>query len=315
MTPSPFATSDAVQLSDKQVDAALLAAARRRDGFREEYPFSSHWLRVGDETLHYVDEGNGPTLLMVHGNPTWSFAWRRLIGALSTSYRVIAIDHLGCGFSQKPQKRDTYTLENHVRRLEALVRTLQLQDITLFGHDWGGAIGMGCAGRHPDRFQRFVLMNTAAFHSRQIPMRIAACRIPALGRLGVQGLNLFARMALRMAVQKPLTAAARLGFLAPYDSWQHRIAVYEFVRDIPLRPAHRSYRTLTRIENGLSQFDKHPMLLIWGMQDWCFTPAFFNEFCQRFPMAEQLPVSDAGHYVFEDAYQEILPAIREFLQK
>ena len=173
---------------------------------------------------------------------------------------------------------------------------------------------MGCAQLAADRFRRFVLMNTAAFCSRQVPRRIAVCRIPLLGQIGVRGFNLFARMALHMAVEQPLTPSARSGFLAPYDSWQNRIAVHEFVRDIPLRPSHRSYQTLVDIEQGLKQFQRHPMLLIWGMRDWCFTPAFFNEFCQRFPQAEQFPIAAAGHYVFEDAHQQMLPRIRKFLE-
>ena len=172
---------------------------------------------------------------------------------------------------------------------------------------------MGCAGRQPDRFRRFVLMNTAAFRSRRIPLRIAVCRIPLLGTFGMRGLNLFSLAALKMASEKPLTPAARRGLVAPYDSWSNRIAVKEFVHDIPLRPSHRSYRTLTDVEEGLDQFRSHPMLLIWGMKDWCFTPHFYDEFRQRFPEAVQHPVADAGHYLFEDAHQELLTASERFL--
>lgn len=305
-------------LSPDQVDRRLLERSQQRQGFADEYPFASHWFRVDvsgfdDCVQHYVDEGNGPVLLMVHGNPTWSFAWRRLISDLSHDYRVIAIDHLGCGFSAKPQRRDLYTLDGHISRLVALVQALDLHNVTLFGHDWGGAIGMGCAGRLPERFDRFVLMNTAAFRSQAIPLRIAVCRIPVLGRWGVQGLNLFARAALTMAVERPLAAAARTGLMAPYDSWPNRIAVHEFVQDIPLKPAHRSYATLQQVESGLQQFSDSPMLLIWGMRDWCFSPAFYDEFRQRFPHAETMPLSDAGHYVFEDAHETMLPRIRQFL--
>lgn len=302
------------RLSDDQVPPELLLRSQRRDGFEDVYPFRSHWLQSGAGVLHYVDEGSGPVLLMSHGNPTWSFAWRRLITDLSRDYRVIAVDHLGCGFSERPAGRTALTLAAHIDHLGALLKALDLQQVTLFGHDWGGAIGMGCAADQPERFGRFVLMNTAAFRSRQIPLRIAACRIPLLGRLGVRGLNLFVRMALRMAVTRPLEESARRGLVAPWDSWQNRAAVHEFVRDIPLRASHRSYQTLVRVEQGLSRFREHPMLLVWGMQDWCFTPRFFNEFCQRFPQAEQFPLPDAGHYVFEDAHERILPRVRQFLE-
>lgn len=262
--------------------------------------------------MHFVDEGTGPVLLMVHGNPTWSFAWRHLVRELSSDYRVIAVDHLGCGFSEKPQA-DVYTLDQHISRLQALTECLDLQNVTLFAHDWGGAIGMGCAGRQPDRFDRFVLMNTGAFRSTEIPFRIALCRIPLLGTFGMQALNLFSSAAVKMATEKGLSASAKTGMLAPYDSWQNRRAVREFVHDIPLNDSHRSYATLKAVEEGLAQFKDSPVLLFWGMKDWCFTPNFYSEFRKHFPNATTIEVPDAGHYVFEDAQDELLTAAREFL--
>jgi pimeloyl-ACP methyl ester carboxylesterase len=286
-----------------------------RRGFAEEYPFASHWFQTEWGIQHFVDEGSGPVLLMVHGNPTWSFAWRRLVAGFRERYRVIAIDHLGCGFSEKPQDRNVYTLDGHIRRLKALVELLGLNNVTLFGHDWGGAIGMGCAGRMKERFRRFVLMNTGAFRSQAIPFRIALCRIPVLGMLGDQGLNLFARAALTMAVEKPLTPAARAGFIAPYDSWNNRIAVHEFVQDIPLNDHHRSYETLTQVEQELTAFAQHPVKLIWGMKDWCFTPGeFLTGFTRRFPQASVTRIASAGHYVFEDAADQVLAESAAFLQ-
>ena len=262
--------------------------------------------------MHYIDEGSGPVLLMVHGNPTWSFAWRKLVKDLSNQYRVIAIDHLGCGFSEKPQE-DVYALDQHISRLVALVECLDLNDVTLFAHDWGGAIGMGCAGRVPERFSRFVLMNTGAFRSTAIPLRIAVCRIPLLGTIGMQGLNLFSVAALKMAAEKPLSSEAKRGLIAPYNNWANRRAVREFVHDIPLKSTNRSYATLKDVEAGLAKFKNSPMLLIWGMKDWCFTPAFYTEFCERFPNAIKHPIANAGHYIFEDAYDELLNESRKFL--
>lgn len=280
----------------------------------EEYPFASHWLPLAGGRMHYVEEGSGPPLLFVHGNPTWSFAWRRLISDMSRDYRCLAVDHLGCGRSDKPQQYE-YTLDRHVGNLVALIDALDLREITLVGHDWGGCIGMGAAVERPDRFARFVLMNTAAFRSTRLPLRIAVCRLPVLGALAVRGLNLFSRAALRMAVEKPLTPTARAGYLAPYDSWAHRIAVHRFVQDIPLRPSHPSYQRLLRIEEGLAQFRDRPMLLPWGERDWCFTPEFRREFERRFPQAESFPIADAGHYLFEDAPAALIERLREFLAR
>jgi haloalkane dehalogenase len=279
-----------------------------------EYPFAPRFLDLGGLKYHYVDEGSGPTILFVHGNPTWSFAWRHLLKDLSRDHRVIAVDHIGCGKSDKPQQYD-YVLENHVSNLTKLIDSLDLRDVTLVGHDWGGCIGMGAAGRRADRFRRFILMNTAAFRSKRIPLRIAVCRIPLLGRLAVRGFNAFAGSALWMAVehQQKFSAAARAGFIAPYDNWAHRIATHEFVKDIPLSPSHRSYQTLVGIEEGLAQFRDRPMLLLWGEKDWCFTTEFLKEWQQRLPAARTITYPDAGHYVFEDAKDRMPADVRAFL--
>ncbi|MCR9201800.1 MAG: alpha/beta fold hydrolase [Planctomycetaceae bacterium] len=306
--------STARLLQSADVPGALTSVAADRNGFEDEYPFVSHWADIDGHIMHYVDEGSGPVLLMVHGNPTWSFAWRHLVRELSTSYRVIAVDHIGCGFSAKPQD-DVYTLGGHISRLVALVEALDLTDITLFAHDWGGAIGMGTAGRLPDRFAKFVLMNTGAFRSTEIPFRIALCRIPLLGTIGMQAFNLFSQAAVFMATEKGLSPAARRGLLAPYNSWSNRRAVREFVHDIPLKPSHRSYQTLVDVENGLAQFANSPVLLVWGMKDWCFTPSFYNEFRRHFPQAQTVEISDGGHYIFEDSPEELLNCARDFLSQ
>lgn len=302
-------------MTESTVETDVKPAALSREGFEAEYPFASHFLDLEGHRYHYLDEGEGETLLFVHGNPTWSFAWRHLVRELSPAYRTIAIDHIGCGFSDKPQDYG-YTLENHIGNLVRFIEALDLNQITLIAHDWGGAIGLGAAAKRPERFSRFVLMNTAAFRSNRIPWRIAACRVPVLGPLAVRGLNLFSLAATWMAVnnRKRMTKEVRQGFLAPYNSWANRVAVLRFVQDIPLKPSHPSYQTLLEVEEGLSTFQASPMKLIWGMQDWCFTPAFLREFQQRFPHADVTEIEDAGHYVFEDAREELPGLIREFLK-
>lgn len=285
-------------------------------GFADEYPFESHFAKVNGEKIHYIDEGTGETILCVHGNPTWSFAWRNVVRRLSDRYRVIAIDHLGCGLSSKPLGH-RYSLAGHIANLQALVTQLDLNQITLFAHDWGGAIGMGTAGRQPERFSRFALFNTAAFRSKRIPLRIAVCRIPLFGTFALQGLNAFSRAAITMAVEKHdrMTPAVKRGYLAPYNSWANRAAVNAFVKDIPLRASHPSWLTLVDVENGLEQFKEHPMLLVWGERDWCFTPKFLDEFEERFPKAETLRIPDGGHYIFEDSHELFIPRVEEFLDR
>jgi pimeloyl-ACP methyl ester carboxylesterase len=279
--------------------------------WRDLYPFASHFHEVGGRRVHYVDEGAGPVVVCVHGNPTWSFYWRNVIQALAPTHRVIAIDHLGCGLSDKPED-GPYRLADHVARLASLVTTLDLRDITLLMHDWGGAIGMGAAVADPSRYTRFGVFNTAAFPSARIPWRIAMCRVPGLGPLGVRGLNGFAGAAITMGTEKGLAPDVAAGLLAPYDSWANRVAVQRFVEDIPMDPSHPSWKTLADIEAGLAQFKDHPMVIGWGEKDWCFTPLFRQEWERRFPKAEVHKFADCGHYVIEDAKDRLIPIIRAF---
>ncbi len=280
------------------------------------YPFESHEIFLDGHRYHYVDEGQGEPLLLVHGNPTWSFFWRELILALRGQYRVIAVDHIGCGLSDKPQQY-SYRLQQHIDNLSALVQSLDLRKVTLVAHDWGGAIGLGAALAAPERFARFVLSNTAGFRSPHIPWRIRLCHTPVFGTLAIRGLNAFLRAALRMALQKPerLTPAVRAGYLAPYDSWAHRIAIDRFVKDIPLSPRHPSYETLVQIERGLPMLADRPWLLLWGMHDWCFHPWYLERFLDFVPHAEVHRLKDAGHLILEDAPDESIEAVRTFLAK
>ncbi len=285
--------------------------------WRRLYPFASRELMIEGLRCHYVDEGRGHPLLLVHGNPTWSFYWRSLLNGLSDAFRLVAPDQIGCGLSEKPPRsRYPYTLRRRINDLCRLIEHLDLRSITLVAHDWGGAVGMGAAVEMPERFERFVLMNTAAFPASRCPWRIRVCRAPLLGPLAVQGLNLFARAALAMATARRagLPPEVRDGLLAPYDSWGHRAAIYHFVRDIPLSPRHESYAALARIASRLGQFEDRPFCFFWGMRDWCFTPWFLDQWLARFPRAEVHRFDDAGHYVLEDASERILPALRVFLQ-
>lgn len=284
--------------------------------WRSLYPFESHWASIGGLRVHYLDEGHGDVLLAVHGNPTWSFYWRELVKGLRGRRRLVVPDQVGCGLSDKPAPSEyPYRLARRIEDLKALIDHLGLERITLVAHDWGGAIGLGAAVAMPERFTRIVLLNTAAFRSRRMPWRIRVCRTPLLGRLGVQGLNLFARAALRMAVAKPerMTPVVRAGLLAPYDSWAHRAAIWRFVADIPMRPSHPSYAALCEIEAGLARLRALPACLIWGMRDWCFIPWYLDRFLEFFPAAEVHRLEDVGHYVMEDAYERVVPLVERFL--
>ena len=283
-------------------------------GLGDLYPFRPHFLDVGGPRMHYLDEGDGPVLVLLHGNPTWSFHFRELIKGLRDRYRIIAPDHIGCGLSEKPQTYD-YTLATHVANIERLIKHLSLEEVTLAMHDWGGAIGFGWAVRHPELVRRFVVFNSAAFVG-PCPLRIRVCRWPIVGALAVRGLNLFARLGPRMSCRKRerMTAEVRRGYLLPYRSVANRVAIHRFVQDIPLSRRHPSYRTLARIDESLAQFRDRPMLICWGGADFCFNDWFLKEWRRRFPEAQVHRFADAGHYVVEDACERILPRVKDFLE-
>jgi len=316
--------------------------------WQSEYPFAPHWIDLGEVRMHYLDEGPGsvpardanpgpsrahrdwtpagestqakapppndnPTLLFLHGNPTWSFYWRHLVKHFSETHRCVAPDHMGCGFSDKPEHYP-YTLAQHIANVRTLVHALDLRDVVLVVHDWGGAIGMGLAAQIADRVRGFVVCNTGAFRSNQMPPTIGLCRIPGFGALAIRGFNAFVRGALRYCARKPLTDAARAGYLAPYSTWEDRIANLRFVQDIPTQPGHPSWETLLEVEQGLKRFTQHPMLLCWGKHDFVFNDKFLHEWQQRFPQAQTEYYENAGHFVVEDARQEIINAVTGFLE-
>ncbi len=280
------------------------------------YPFTSHTLQLDSHKYHFLDEGLGETLLMLHGNPSWSFYYRNLILGLKTSYRCVVPDHMGMGKSDKPQNYP-YTLSQHIDNLEALVDKLGLNDITLVVHDWGGAIGMGFAVRHPQKIKRLVLFNTAAFLSQKIPVRLLLCRVPFFGALAIRGFNAFALAATRMACKNKarMTDEIRSGYLAPYDSYANRIATLRFVQDIPMSPDAPSYSVVKNIEENLQQFKSLPVMIVWGGKDFVFNDHFLKRWQEIFPFAEIHRVPSAGHYVVEDAHERILPWMQKFLQQ
>lgn len=284
------------------------------EDWRTLYPFASHHLQLDSLRYHYLDEGAGQPMLMVHGNPTWSFYWRNLVLAFRDRCRVVVPDHIGCGLSDKPQDYP-YRLSQHIENLVRLIEHLDLSDISLLVHDWGGAIGLGAALQVPNRVARIVLFNTGAYPPPFFPFRIRICRTPIVGQWAVRKLNLFARAALRMAVNKRerMTPAVRAGLLAPYDSWENRVAIYRFVTDIPASQRHLTWQSLADIEDGLPTLADRPIMAIWGMRDWCFTPACLDRFLDVFPNAEVHRLQDAGHYVVEDAHEEIVPLVERFL--
>ena len=277
------------------------------------YPFEPKRFDTGRGTMSYLDEGQGDeAVVLVHGNPTWSFFYRNIVLGLRGKMRCIAPDHLGCGLSDKPQDFD-YTLGEHIQNLRALLDRLQLRKIHLVVHDWGGPIGLGAALRQPEQLGRVIILNTAAFADTVVPWRIRLCRVPGLGEWLVRGLNGFAWPATWMAVSKPMPADVKRGYLYPYDNWAHRIATHRFVVDIPTGEGRASDRALAEVEARLPVLRDRPVRILWGGRDFCFNRHYFERWTRLLPGAAADYLPEAGHYLLEDAPEYCLAGIGRHL--
>ena len=299
--------------------------------FQALYPFESRTLTLkghGGLRYHYLDEGpqpgaaTGVPVVMVHGNPTWSFYWRALVLALRGERRCLVPDHIGCGFSDKPDDaptaspRYTYTLAERVADLGAWLDAVDAPVVDVVAHDWGGMIATAWMVQHPERVRRVVLMNTGAFTNpkgRRIPPTLRLARDSALGALLVRGLNAFSAGATRLAVERALPADVRAAYTLPYGSWADRIATLRFVQDIPLDARDPAFAVVERTEAALGVLADKPILLPWGLRDFVFDAAFLDRFIQAWPHAEVERYPDCGHYLMEDAGPRVVERVARFL--
>jgi len=288
--------------------------------FRHLYPFKSNYFDRNGLKYHYLDEGSGDPVVMLHGNPTWSFYFRELVKALRSQWRVIVPDHIGCGLSDKPGLNQyAYRLQNRIDDLQSLLDALEInKKITLVVHDWGGMIGMAYAVAYPERIARLVVLNTAAFlppGNKPIPIRLRLIRnLKFLAIPAVLGLNLFSQGAIYMASRKRLSADVRAGLTAPYNCWANRLATLKFVEDIPLTPADPSFHIVCQVDKGLSSMQSKPMLICWGAHDFVFDRDYYDEWLRRFPNADAHLYTDAGHYILEDVPVEVTDRVQQFLK-
>lgn len=269
---------------------------------------------------HYLDLGSGAPVVMLHGNPSWCYYWRHLFNGLADRYRCIVPDHIGMGWSDKPDsRRYGYRLQDRIDDLDALLaKVLPDGPVTLAVHDWGGMIGMGWALRHPERIRRVVFLNTAAFPkpaAKPLPALLGLVRNTALGAWLVERLNFFAWGATWLGVSRRMSPAVKAAYLSPYDTPAHRIATLRFVQDIPLQAGESGYSTLVDAEALLQRFRDIPVFIGWGLKDFVFDHHFLTRFREVLPDAEVHALADAGHYVLEDAHERLVPAIRRFLDQ
>ncbi len=290
-------------------------------GFEHLYPFKSNFMNINGHDLHYIDEGEGKPVLMVHGNPTWSFYFRGLIKTLSKGFRTLAPDHIGCGFSDKPDAEAyRYTLESRVNDLDTFINHLNINEkINLILHDWGGMIGLAWAVDNIDKVDKIIITNTAGFflpNGKGFPFALWLIKYVSFFAIpAVLGLNVFATGALYLGSKTRLSPAVKKGLVRPYNSWKNRIATLKFVQDIPLDPKDDSYAIVNHVDKNLGRLDQASLLFLWGAKDFVFDLSFLNEFKTRFPRAETHVFHDSGHYLFEDKPEESSKLINAFLKK
>jgi haloalkane dehalogenase len=269
--------------------------------------------------MHYLDEGprDAEPLVLVHGNPTWSFFWRSLVLGLRDRYRLIVPDHLGCGLSDRPpESKYRYTLASRRDDLSRLLTHFAFQRVTLILHDWGGMIGLAWAVRNLPRVDRLILLNTSGFplpSAKRLPWSLWLARTPFLGSLLVRGLNLFCRGAVRYCTVKPLPPDVTAGYLWPYRTWHDRLAVHRFVQDIPLSPHHEAWPVLAEVDQAFPALQRIPTLLLWGERDFVFDQHFLAEWERRLPAATVRRYPEGGHFLLEDEGPAVLREVETFL--
>ncbi|PPU44544.1 alpha/beta hydrolase [Xanthomonas arboricola] len=292
------------------------------------YPFTPQRLEVRPGiAMSYLDEGprDGEVVVMLHGNPSWSYLWRHLVSGLSDRYRCIVPDHIGMGLSDKPddapdaQPRYDYTLQSRMNDLDTLLRHLGITGpVTLAVHDWGGMIGFGWALSHHAQVKRLVITNTAAFPlppEKPMPWQIAMGRHWGPGEWFIRTFNAFSSGASWFGVSRRMPAEVRRAYVAPYNNWRNRISTIRFMQDIPLSPADQAWSLLERSAQALPSFADRPAFIAWGLRDICFDKHFLAGFRKALPNAEVTAFDDANHYVLEDKHEVLVPAIRAFLER
>lgn len=277
-----------------------------------EYPFSPNYFQIDGHRLHYIDEGKGQTLLFVHGTPSWSFDFRNVIKELRGNFRCLAIDHMGFGLSDKPERYD-YSTRNHSKTLERFVSGLQLDNITLVLHDFGGPIGIDFALRHPEKVKRLVILNSWLWSSENDPEFIKLKRIlksPLLPFL-YRYLNFSPRFILPGSFgEKKLPKHLLKQYTKPFSSPGERNGALAFAKS--LLHDQGWFEGLWEKRHLIS--DK-PMLFIWGMKDPAVKPHNLEKFVSGFPNSSVLKLSSCGHFPQEEEPEEVQRAIRGFMQE
>jgi acyl-CoA synthetase (AMP-forming)/AMP-acid ligase II/pimeloyl-ACP methyl ester carboxylesterase len=277
------------------------------------YPFVSRFATVGGHRMHYVDEGAGPVVVCLHGNPTWGFLFRNLVASLRHEFRVIVPDHVGCGLSDKPADV-FFRAADRIGHLEALLDQLGVGRFSLVMHDWGGPLGTGLAVRRPAAVERLVYFNTTLAETALLPGMIRRAASALIGRTITQHTSQFVKLLTSLGAAHPLPDEIRQGYERPYHTRSSRRAIWGFVRDIPFSRAHPTAPVMDDMVARLPARAGTPVKIIWGMRDPCFHPGILRHVAARFPQADVVRIADASHLVLEDAVAESTQAVHDFLR-
>lgn len=268
------------------------------------YPFADHWAEIDGHLVHYVDEGTGPTLLFLNGNPSWSFGWRDVITRLAPTFRCIAPDYPGFGLSVARPGFD-FKPSSQSPVVERLVDQLGLTDITLVVYDWGGPIGLGLAGRRPDLVRALVIGNTWGWPMKSTSTRLFSSLFGGpLGPLLVDRLNLILRLFMPLSLKRAkLSDAEKAAYYGPFPRGRRR-PMRVFPREIVTGGAY-----LRSVEAGLPGLTGKPALLLWADGSIGLGDAVLARWQALFPDARIVPLARVGRYLDEDAPADIADAI------
>jgi haloalkane dehalogenase len=275
----------------------------------ELYPFESHRKEIEGASVHYVDEGSGPPLLMLHGNPTWSFLYRELVKGLSDAHRCIAIDYPGFGLSRVAPGYG-YTPAEHAAIVERLIEMLDLRDVTMMVQDWGGPIGFAAATRQPERFKAFVIGNTWAWPKSDFGTQVFSRLLGGpIGRYLILQRNFFVERAIPGSMRlRTLPQSVMDAYRGPFPTPESRRPVHVFPREIL-----RSRPWLAELEARLSAVRDRPALLVWPTKDVAFREPERLKWERLFAEHRTVMLGGAGHYIQEEAPEQIVAAIREWV--
>jgi len=286
--------------------------------FEGTFPFTPHYHHVNGFDMHYVDEGSGEPIVLLHGDPTWGYLYRKFIPSLARQHRCIVPDQMGMGKSGASQALYPYRLRHHINNLESLLLHLDLHQITLVLHDWGGPVGLGFAIRYPERIKRLILTNTWAFASwpgGSFPRLLTIIRSER-GEKFVLEKHGYLEPALIGTTNHPenLTEVVMDAYRAPFPTPESRRALLCWSRDIPVSEADPSYAEMQQIEAALPLFTNTPILLLWGMRDPVLNVSVLRIWQRLYPHATTYELADASHFLQEDAPEQMVRWIKEFLE-